>query len=202
MSTDKASPNSQSQGTAQAPIDTTTTSSSAQNTPIHTGVPLSTVTRPSIQPHQGHPAESSSTSGSGHSSIRSTSDSASGSRSHKSPRVQNVFSNDGSFLERFQRLKREEDEKKKQQELLERKKQFADRFKHRGKRGHSEMSESSGSAEASGSGSGSGRSESVSDGGALTPDVPSKKPKVDGSSSSSSVEPKPLNEYQKECSQE
>ncbi|KAI6123806.1 hypothetical protein EDD16DRAFT_1564659 [Pisolithus croceorrhizus] len=47
----------------------------------------------------------------------------------------NVFSNDGSFLERFQRNKRVEEEEKRKAELaLARKRQFADRFKNRGKR--------------------------------------------------------------------
>ncbi|KAF8625976.1 hypothetical protein AX17_006700 [Amanita inopinata Kibby_2008] len=48
----------------------------------------------------------------------------------------NVFTNDGSFLERFQRSKKEEDEKRKQEEILERKKHFDDRFRKRGKRRH------------------------------------------------------------------
>ncbi|KIM54191.1 hypothetical protein SCLCIDRAFT_31303 [Scleroderma citrinum Foug A] len=46
----------------------------------------------------------------------------------------NVFSNDGSFLERFQRPKKEDEEKRKAEEALTRKRQFADRFKTRGKR--------------------------------------------------------------------
>ncbi|CAG8601245.1 9611_t:CDS:2 [Paraglomus occultum] len=46
----------------------------------------------------------------------------------------NIFSNDGSFLERFKRMKAEEDEKKKQLEALDRKKAFEDRIKNRGKR--------------------------------------------------------------------
>ncbi|KAG8935758.1 hypothetical protein FRC03_006443 [Tulasnella sp. 419] len=46
----------------------------------------------------------------------------------------NIFSNDGSFLERFQRSKKEEDEKKKQEELLTKKRAFDNRFKNRGKR--------------------------------------------------------------------
>jgi len=46
----------------------------------------------------------------------------------------NVFSNDGSFLERFQRTKKEEDEKRKEQEALEKKRNFDNRFKNRGKR--------------------------------------------------------------------
>ncbi|EJF63259.1 hypothetical protein BD309DRAFT_989486 [Dichomitus squalens] len=71
------------------------------------------------------------------------------------PKPVNVFSNDGSFLERFQRLKKEEDEKKKQEEILakcgsftlnlsciatnhlrlpHRKREFDNRFKNRGKR--------------------------------------------------------------------
>ncbi|KAL4073316.1 hypothetical protein V8B97DRAFT_2016877 [Scleroderma yunnanense] len=40
----------------------------------------------------------------------------------------NVFSNDGSFLERFQRPKKEDEEKRKTEEALTRKRQFADRF--------------------------------------------------------------------------
>ncbi|KIM40996.1 hypothetical protein M413DRAFT_157741 [Hebeloma cylindrosporum] len=46
----------------------------------------------------------------------------------------NVFSNDGSFLDRINREMKEGDDKKKKQEALERKKNFADRFKNRGKR--------------------------------------------------------------------
>ncbi|GBC42393.1 hypothetical protein RIR_jg9963.t1 [Rhizophagus irregularis DAOM 181602=DAOM 197198] len=46
----------------------------------------------------------------------------------------NIFSNDGSFLDRFKKMKAEEDEKKKQLEALERKKAFEDRIKNRGKR--------------------------------------------------------------------
>ncbi|KAG9291088.1 hypothetical protein G9A89_012960 [Geosiphon pyriformis] len=46
----------------------------------------------------------------------------------------NIFSNDGSFLDRFKKMKAEEDEKKKQREALERKKAFEDRIKNRGKR--------------------------------------------------------------------
>jgi len=46
----------------------------------------------------------------------------------------NVFSNDGSFLERFQRGKQEEDDRRKAEDALAKKRQFADRFKNRGKR--------------------------------------------------------------------
>ncbi|KAI0772225.1 hypothetical protein BC629DRAFT_1595432 [Irpex lacteus] len=46
----------------------------------------------------------------------------------------NVFSNDGSFLERFQHLKKDEEEKKKQEETLQKKREFDNRFKRRGKR--------------------------------------------------------------------
>ncbi|PCH39843.1 hypothetical protein WOLCODRAFT_67732 [Wolfiporia cocos MD-104 SS10] len=56
----------------------------------------------------------------------------------------NVFSNDGSFLERFQRIKKarmlepalshDEEEKKKQEEILAQKRNFDERFKRRGKR--------------------------------------------------------------------
>ncbi|KAH9949795.1 hypothetical protein B0H21DRAFT_726012 [Amylocystis lapponica] len=52
---------------------------------------------------------------------------------HKS-KPANVFSNDGSFLERFQRIKKDEEEKKKQDEVLARKRNFDERFKTRGKR--------------------------------------------------------------------
>jgi len=54
--------------------------------------------------------------------------------SHTKPKPINVFSNDGSFLERFQRNKKEEDEKKKQEDLLAKKRAFDERFKKRGKR--------------------------------------------------------------------
>ncbi|KAN0074638.1 hypothetical protein V8E55_011687 [Tylopilus felleus] len=50
------------------------------------------------------------------------------------PKPVNVFSNDGSFLERFQRSKQEEEDKRKAEEALAKKRQFADRFKTRGKR--------------------------------------------------------------------
>ncbi|KAI0769088.1 hypothetical protein BD413DRAFT_614111 [Trametes elegans] len=53
---------------------------------------------------------------------------------HHKPKPVNVFSNDGSFLERFQRIKKEEDEKKKQEEILRKKREFDSRFKTRGKR--------------------------------------------------------------------
>ncbi|RHZ68251.1 hypothetical protein Glove_296g52 [Diversispora epigaea] len=46
----------------------------------------------------------------------------------------NIFSNDGNFLDRFKKMKAEEDEKKKQLDALERKKAFEDRIKNRGKR--------------------------------------------------------------------
>ncbi|OCH87961.1 hypothetical protein OBBRIDRAFT_795701 [Obba rivulosa] len=50
------------------------------------------------------------------------------------PKPTNVFSNDGSFLERFQRLKQDEEEKKKQEDTLAKKRAFDERFKKRGKR--------------------------------------------------------------------
>jgi len=56
------------------------------------------------------------------------------SQSSSKPKPVNVFSNDGSFLERFQRTKKEEDEKKKHDEAISRKRAFDDRFKNRGKR--------------------------------------------------------------------
>ncbi|TEB40017.1 hypothetical protein FA13DRAFT_1724237 [Coprinellus micaceus] len=89
----------------------------------------------------------------------------------------------------------EEGEKKKEKELLERKRQFADRFKNRGKRDHSEISESSSSGGASGS---AGASDDV-----LSHESQaskSKKAKLDegAASSPSSLESKPLTEYRKE----
>ncbi|CCL98528.1 uncharacterized protein FIBRA_00527 [Fibroporia radiculosa] len=52
------------------------------------------------------------------------------------PKPTNVFSNDGSFLERFQRIKKDEEETRKQEEILARyaKRNFDERFKKRGKR--------------------------------------------------------------------
>ncbi|KAL5482901.1 hypothetical protein ACEPAI_9496 [Sanghuangporus weigelae] len=55
------------------------------------------------------------------------------SSSHK-PKPVNIFTDDGSFLERFQRVKKEEDEKKKRETELEAKRNFENRFKKRGKR--------------------------------------------------------------------
>ncbi|PPQ70455.1 hypothetical protein CVT25_005351 [Psilocybe cyanescens] len=52
----------------------------------------------------------------------------------KAVKPPNVFSNDGSFLDRIRRSIKEEEDKKKEKDALERKKQFADRFKTRGKR--------------------------------------------------------------------
>ncbi|KAF8327401.1 uncharacterized protein EI90DRAFT_3067608 [Cantharellus anzutake] len=46
----------------------------------------------------------------------------------------NVFSNDGSFLERLQRSKREEEERKQADVVAQKKRGFDDRFKKRGKR--------------------------------------------------------------------
>jgi len=53
----------------------------------------------------------------------------------------NVFSNDGSFLERFQRSKMEEEEKKKQEDTLKKKREFDERFKNRRKRPHQESND-------------------------------------------------------------
>ncbi|KAF9465327.1 hypothetical protein BDZ94DRAFT_1160299 [Collybia nuda] len=50
------------------------------------------------------------------------------------PKPVNVFTNDGSFLERFQSNKKEGDEKKKELDALERKRNFDNRFRNRGKR--------------------------------------------------------------------
>ncbi|ESK86930.1 hypothetical protein Moror_3372 [Moniliophthora roreri MCA 2997] len=51
----------------------------------------------------------------------------------KAPKPVNVFSNDGSFLERVQRIKKEEGEKKNEEEL-QRKRNLDARFRNRGKR--------------------------------------------------------------------
>ncbi|KZT09199.1 uncharacterized protein LAESUDRAFT_722924 [Laetiporus sulphureus 93-53] len=53
---------------------------------------------------------------------------------HPKPKPTNIFSNDGSFLERFQRLKKDEEEKKEQEDTVARKRTFDERFKKRGKR--------------------------------------------------------------------
>ncbi|EMD40183.1 hypothetical protein CERSUDRAFT_71962 [Gelatoporia subvermispora B] len=53
---------------------------------------------------------------------------------HPKPKPTNIFSNDGSFLERFQRLKQDEEDKKKEEETLAKKRAFDERFKKRGKR--------------------------------------------------------------------
>ncbi|KAF8739533.1 hypothetical protein AX14_009301 [Amanita brunnescens Koide BX004] len=50
------------------------------------------------------------------------------------PKAGNVFSNDGSFLERFQRAKKSDTDKSKQEENMNRKMNFENRFKNRGKR--------------------------------------------------------------------
>ncbi|EIW59275.1 uncharacterized protein TRAVEDRAFT_58184 [Trametes versicolor FP-101664 SS1] len=63
------------------------------------------------------------------------------------PKPLNVFSNDGSFLERFQRLKKEEDEKKKQEDTLRQKREFDSRFKKRGKRPSPDASSSNDTTE-------------------------------------------------------
>ncbi|KAG8214377.1 hypothetical protein J3R82DRAFT_9369 [Butyriboletus roseoflavus] len=56
------------------------------------------------------------------------------SKAPSKPKPVNVFSDDGSFLERFQRTQQEEEDRRKAEEALVKKKQFADRFKNRGKR--------------------------------------------------------------------
>ncbi|KAH9936506.1 uncharacterized protein B0H18DRAFT_324561 [Fomitopsis serialis] len=61
---------------------------------------------------------------------------------HPKPKPVNVFSNDGSFLERFQRIKQDEEEKKKQEESLAKKRDFNERFKRRGKRRSSDATNS------------------------------------------------------------
>ncbi|KIJ64570.1 hypothetical protein HYDPIDRAFT_154231 [Hydnomerulius pinastri MD-312] len=50
------------------------------------------------------------------------------------PKPVNVFSNDGSFLERLQRNKKEEEDKRKAEEALAKKRHFVERFRNRGKR--------------------------------------------------------------------
>lgn len=91
-------------GLEQEPTNTPTLPTS----PVRTTIPLSAITGPPIYPRQGHPTKSSSTGGS-QSPIHSSSGSSSpgtGGHLHKQPKPPNVFSNDGSFLARFQRLKR------------------------------------------------------------------------------------------------
>ncbi|KAK2463371.1 hypothetical protein APHAL10511_004597 [Amanita phalloides] len=57
----------------------------------------------------------------------------------------NVFTNDGSFLQRFQRSKKEEEDKDKQDEIMNRKKNFENRFKNRGKRSRADATDETGS---------------------------------------------------------
>ncbi|KAG2038172.1 hypothetical protein BDR03DRAFT_862403, partial [Suillus americanus] len=75
------------------------------------------------------------------------------------PKPVNVFSNDGSFLERFQRSKKEQEDKRKAEEALARKRQFDNRFRKRGKRPQPDSSST------------------------VTQGKPTKKVKVDGASS-------------------
>ncbi|PLW19859.1 hypothetical protein PCANC_05921 [Puccinia coronata f. sp. avenae] len=49
-------------------------------------------------------------------------------------KAMNVFTSDGSFLERFKKMKEEEVEKKKQEDALARKQAYEQRIKNRGKR--------------------------------------------------------------------
>ncbi|KAM6494510.1 hypothetical protein JOM56_010871 [Amanita muscaria] len=57
----------------------------------------------------------------------------------KKPKPFNVFTNDGSFLERFQQSKKEEEEKRrKEEDIINRKKDFESRFRNRGKRARPE----------------------------------------------------------------
>ncbi|TFK24956.1 hypothetical protein FA15DRAFT_655488 [Coprinopsis marcescibilis] len=115
-------------------------------------------------------------------------------KKHTKPgtKPRNIFSNDGSFLERLQRLRKasissstltflqflirssfliqqEEEEKKKAKELLDRKKKFADRFKSRGKRPSSD-----------------------------SPDAPVESAERPTKKAKTSCEEQPLNDYQQE----
>ncbi|KAH8091018.1 hypothetical protein BXZ70DRAFT_1011278 [Cristinia sonorae] len=95
---------------------------------------------PTPQPSSGYasPNPSSSSTGTPNSSKPNTA---------AKPKPANVFSNDGSFLERFQHLKKDEEERKKQEEALARKRNFDDRFKKRGKRPAPDESTSATSSE-------------------------------------------------------
>ncbi|KAM0749155.1 hypothetical protein T439DRAFT_327646 [Meredithblackwellia eburnea MCA 4105] len=64
------------------------------------------------------------------------------------PKPVNVFSNDGSFLERFKKEKIEVQEKNEQDKALARKKALDDRFKNRGKRPASSQTSSSATSDA------------------------------------------------------
>ncbi|KAH7885490.1 hypothetical protein F5I97DRAFT_1398752 [Phlebopus sp. FC_14] len=79
------------------------------------------------QPHSGYASPLTASSSS--SSLPVTS-----SKVPPKPKPVNVFSNDGSFLERFQRNKKEEEDKRKADEALAKKREFVDRFRKRGKR--------------------------------------------------------------------
>jgi len=100
---------------------------------------------------------STSQPGSGYASPAHPSSTASSSK--LKTKAANVFSNDGSFLQRFQHLKKDEEEKKKQEDTMAKKRAFDNRFKNRGKRPAPDESDSSPST--------------------ATTENPSKKPKAD-----------------------
>ncbi|KAF5361004.1 hypothetical protein D9756_005122 [Leucocoprinus leucothites] len=97
----------------------------------------------------------------------------------------NIFSNDGSFLERFQRNKTEEQEKQKVKNELKRKINFEDRFRNRGKR---KLPPSEDEDNESTVNSPSGTANTGSDVSNSQDDHPTKKPKTG----------EPLNGYQQE----
>ncbi|KAF8349589.1 hypothetical protein F5887DRAFT_1097334 [Amanita rubescens] len=72
-----------------------------------------------------------------------------GTHAKPKPKPMNVFTNDGSFLDRFQRQKKGEEDKSKQEEIMNRKKNFEDRFKNRGKRIRTDESENTSPSETS-----------------------------------------------------
>lgn len=98
---------------------------------------MSHVTTPTPQHGSGYASPTAHS----HTSTPGPSSSAS-SKPPPKPKPTNVFSNDGSFLERFQRIQKDEEEKKKQEEILARKRTFDSRFKQRGKRPSPDSSDS------------------------------------------------------------
>jgi len=84
--------------------------------------------------HRSTPQPQASPSGSPYGTPPSSSATKPLKASASKPKATNVFTNDGSFLERFQRSKKEEEEKKKAEDDIARKRNFDERFKNRGKR--------------------------------------------------------------------
>jgi len=110
------------------------------------------------------------------------------------PKAINVFTNDGSFLDRFYRTKREEEEKRKQEEILNTKRNFENRFKNRGKRPSPSQTASEGSYSRSPSASASVNTSSEREG----EGAKSKRARLDQGATGNKGEGTPISKYQEE----